>query len=96
MLAEVEAVVAEQHHDRPVAQLQAVEGLEEDAHLRVHERHAGVVGRGGLAPELVVALARATQETRPGARGALRKIAISGMSSRSSGGSVGSSMRSGG
>jgi hypothetical protein len=46
-------VVTEEHHDRALRELVLVEGVEQPAHLRVHETDAGVVGVQELAPLLV-------------------------------------------
>ena len=49
VLAQVVAVVAVEDDDRLVRQLQPVEGVEQLADLRVHERDRGVIGLAGLA-----------------------------------------------
>jgi hypothetical protein len=44
MVAEVVAVIAEEHDDRVVPELQAIERFEQHTDLRVHEGGACVVG----------------------------------------------------
>jgi hypothetical protein len=49
VLPEVEAVVADQHDDRVLPEIGAVERVEHHAELRVGERDAGPVGGRRLA-----------------------------------------------